>query len=80
MLQSLPVSLHPGFGRQAIVFADTARRPALIDIKREIQLVATLATLGRDDDNATGCTVTVEGCGGSIFQHGHRGDIVRVEV
>ncbi len=71
--------LHEVLRIHLVVFGDGAVEDTLVHAHVEAHAVA-LAALGGDQDHTVGSTVTVQGGGGGVLQHGEALDVVRVQV
>ena len=80
VLHCQPRCLHPLVSTQTLILTDTTGINTIVDLEIDSRLDAILCTLGSNQDNTIGSTVTIEGCRSSILQYRHALDVVRVQL
>ena len=80
VLHSQPRCLHPLVSTQTLILTNTTSINTIVDLEIDSWLDAILCTLGSNQDNTIGSTVTIKGSRSSILQYRHALDVVRVQL
>ena len=80
VLHCQPRCLHPLVSIQALILTDTTSVNTIVDLEIDSRLDAILCTLGSNQDDTIGSTVTIKGSRSCILQYRHALDIIRVQL
>ena len=80
VLHCQPRCLHPLVSTQTLILTDTTGINTIVDLEIDSRLDTILCTLGSNQDNTIGSTVTIKGSRSSILQYRHALDVVRVQL